>query len=174
MPPTTSLFLMPDAMIIIALHEMNIWESFCSSCRVLVPSIVAVESEFFHDADGWGLPIHLEDQVSREEASLLDMETLKSRFDQVLAERIHAGELEALTLFYNGSVTKDCLLCTSDRAVLYALVCLDLSNRAISLESALDKIGLRQTLEHQYTEDWFQDILREARIRRIQGTGLAF
>lgn len=172
--------LIPDAMVVIVLHELGIWDSFCQHVTVVVPSIIVHECQFYIDpAAGEREEIHLDEQVRAGKileatATFDQMAEFGARFDALMLSELHGGEVEALTLLLLDRVS-DCWLCTADRAAVKALVMVGLKERGISLEEALQVLGVHRPrrLEEQYTKVSFERWIREAAQDRIQGRGPA-
>ena len=170
--------LLPDAMVIIALHEFGLWADMCKRTDVIVPSVITHETRFFIDPYARErVEIDLRAQVTsgeiqEAEAESLDMMDFLSNFDSVVADELHPGELEALTLLYKGQLT-DCRFCSADQTAVKALVLAGLEQGGVSLEDALKEaqLGKGMRLPRQYRETCFQRWVREARIARIQGIG---
>jgi hypothetical protein len=172
--------LIPDAMVVICLHELGLWESFCRRVTVIVPSIVVHESVFYRDgATGKHARIDLEAQVlagdiQQESATLAEMDEFRRQFDAVMVENLHDGEIESLTLLSLGRVV-GCVLCSADRAAVKALALVGMKDKGISLERAFHELGMpgARRLEPQYSEERFAQWLAEALVDRMQGRGLA-
>jgi len=172
--------LIPDAMVIIRLHEMGLWEELCDQTAVVVPSTIVHESVFYVEPSSRErVEIELESQVLEGEISQVtataeDMAQFMTQFDAVMVENLHPGEVEALTLMHKGRVT-DALFCSADQAAVKALVLVGMNDRGISLEDALKATGLRGAgrVGEQYCRARFTQWVREAVLDRLQGRGLA-
>ncbi len=166
-------------MVVIHLHELGLWESFCRQVTVVVPSIVVHESRFYIDsATGERVTIDLEAQVlagdiQEASATLQEMAEFRRQFDVVMVENLHDGEIESLTLLSLGRVV-DCVLCSADRAAVKALALVGMKDKGISLERAFHQLGMPGAgrLESQYSEERFAQWVAEALVDRMQGRGL--
>ena len=147
-------FLLLDAGPIIKLFELGIWDNFIEKCGVTISRTVANEAKWasqeFED-----ICIDLESYGEQELIKIIDVDLaiIKNFYDgfnlQHKAE-IHGGERETLAFLCNSS--KDWRVCAADCAVFRVLGLLGKSDRGISLEEVLKKIGLQQKLEWEYTK----------------------
>jgi hypothetical protein len=166
-------------MVVIVLQELGLWESLCRHVTVVVPSIILHEVCFYTDrATGGRVHIDLTAQalagaIREESATGEEMDEFARQFDAVMVENLHAGEIEALTLLFKGKVA-DCRLCSADRAAVKALALVGMKNKGVSLEKALHELGVpgSRRLKPQYSQERFEEWLREASVDRIQGRGL--
>ena len=171
--------LIPDAVTIICLHELGLWEKLCACTRVVVPSVIVHQAQFYKDpVSGERVEINLEAQVlagqiSQEAVDVEETAEFMYHINAVMTESLHPGEIEALTLLFKNRVP-DCKFCSADQAAVKALVLVGMKDKGLSLEKVLEHTGLRRkSLKAQYSERRFQDWVRQAEIDRIQGTGLA-
>jgi hypothetical protein len=165
-------------MVVIRLHELGLWEDFCRQVTVVVPSIVVHESRFYVAPSGDRMNINLEAQVQAGQieeaaASIDEMDGFVRRFDAIMTENLHKGELEALVLLFSGQLA-NCWLCSADQAAVKALVLVGLKSKGISLERVLHHIGLPggRRLGEQYSQQRFEQWAEEAALDRMQGRGL--
>jgi hypothetical protein len=170
--------LIPDTMVVIRLHELGLWEDFCRQVTVVVPSIIVHESRFYIAPSGDRVDINLETQVEAGQvveaaASIDQMDGFMRRFDAIMTENLHKGEIEALVLLFSGQLP-DCWLCSADQAAVKALVLVGLKSKGISLEKMLHDMGLPggRRLGEQYSQQRFEQWAEEAALDRIQGRGL--
>ena len=172
--------LIPDAMVIIRLHELGLWERLCERTTVIVPSTIVHESRFYIDPDTGGrIEIDLEAQlvagrITQEAADADEVEAFMRQFDPVMIENLHEGEVEALTLLFQGRAA-DSKLCSADQAAVKALVLVGMKQKGISLEHVLRETGLPGAgrIGVQYSAACFAQWVREAALDRLQGRGLA-
>jgi hypothetical protein len=172
--------LIPDAGAVIQLHKLGLWDKVCSRIGIIVPSIIAHQEVIYYiDPDTEDL-INIDLQVDVAEgritevaASLADMEEFLDQFDSVVKADLHEGEVEALTLLWKQQV-QDCSFCAGDEIAVKALVLLKMSDKGISLEKALQQIGLTTSrLDPQFRDECFQQWVEEAKLQRVYGQGLA-
>jgi|GEM_PF-6759019 hypothetical protein len=68
---------------------------------------------------------------------------------------IDPGEREALALLKNPNF-KNFYFCTGDALAVKLLSILGITDRGISVEKLLDKIGITKKLDKHFKEKWFQ------------------
>jgi len=171
---------MPDADIIINLHAAGLWQAVATSYRIVVPSIIAHEAQFYRDEQDQRHDIDLQSQVVAGEvdelsASPAELAALQNRFTSDRLEGLHAGEQEALALVLSGAFAEG-RVCSGDRAAIQALAALGFGDRGVSLERALQAIGQTLSLtgrrSPQLTQAYFDAAVAEGQRQRITGDGL--
>ena len=93
-------------------------------------------------------------------------------FDPLFAESIDAGEQEALALMLANRCPEH-MFCSGDGRPLQALAMLNMSDRGVSLEELLRRLGRNQKLDEHYTKAFRERQLAEGQRRRIQCDGLS-
>lgn len=169
---TKPTLLLLDAMVIIDAHHWGVWDKLVKRVQLVLPATIAGEAQFYKDKDGIRREIKLKKLIDN---GVIDVKTISaaavnkttSKFDTVFAEGIHAGEKEALALI-DHDITGECLFCSTDFAALKALAMLGYSDRGISLEKALDQLGLRQNLPERGREEFFRAAITEGATIFIQ------
>ena len=142
-----------------------------------VPSIVARQEAFFYSRDDHAVPkpIDLPTLIQRGKivelaATAPQIVAVTQVFDRVFLEGLHDGEKEALALLHGGQCSLE--FCTGDKMAIQALAMMDRAADGISLEAALSRVGLTQTLQPHFTEEYFKRHLQAGTERRIRGEGL--
>jgi len=166
-----------DAVVIIKVHELGIWDELVERAQIVVPATVVKDEAFYFDT-GQGsrrYPINLGNHINsgkiiEEAASMEELKNLQDDFDEITLQGLDPGEYEALAIIKSGRLG-EVLFCTSDKAAIRALALMGCSQHGISLEELLKKIGLQKPLEHQYTKDFFEEHLSRGQQDRIMGIG---
>jgi len=166
-----------DANVIIEAHELNVWHSLVASFELTVPSVVAREEAKYFVIAGQHNPINLSSSIERNEITELEADAselaeLMRQFDPLFSESIDAGEQEALALMLAGRCP-DHSFCSADARPVQALAMLDMSDRGISLEELLRRIGQSKKLDDHFASAFLERQIKEGQRRRIQGDGLS-
>ena len=164
-------------MVVSELHAQGIWARFVRTAEVVLPAIVADEAHCYTAEDGTVRPTHIDDDIAAERVTVLDCDTeelqsILRRFDKVLQERLHLGEIQALVLLVKWEGDPP-LFCTADFKAIEATCLLGLAERLVSMETMLSSVGLPRQLKTQYREATFKRLVQRAASARIQGRGLA-
>jgi hypothetical protein len=171
--------ILPDASIVIFLHESNLWETFCRKTAVVVPSIIFDECKYYRDLEtGESIPIPMSlyqstGIINVPEASADDMIRFLAQFTSETRDALHPGEAEALSLMHAG-LLPDTRLCCSDEVAVRALVLSGMRERGVSLAATLRGLHITPTVnipEH-LTDKVFSEWLERYQTWRIQGRGL--
>jgi hypothetical protein len=155
-----------DANVVIDAHKENYWSSLIHGHRIHLPAIVIRdEIQYFNSGNNIKKGIQLTPLLKKGlifelEASLEDDKYLQSLVKPEFLCAFDPGEREALALLKNNKY-KDFFFCTADRAAVKGLGILSLSEKGISVEKLLAKIGITKPLKNHFTEDWFQKQLRQ-------------
>jgi len=172
-------YLMPDAMTVIHLHEIRLWVQVCGRIGIVVPSIIVHREAYYYvdpetdEYRNFDLLMEVaEKRITQRAAPVADMSEFLDHFDSSVRPDLHEGELEALTLLWKG-VVQDCRLCSADRTAVTALVLMGMKELGMSLETALQQIGLSSNrIKPQFSEERFQQWVTAAEQRRMLGQGL--
>ncbi len=176
--PTRPKFFLLDAGPLIELHRLGIWERVVGRAELVIPSIVVErEAEFWDSEDGERKPIRLEPliasgvirKVEVDAAQVLETAAL---YDASIADSIHAGELEALTILRCWEGAERPSFCTGDRLATIALCLLGFSSLAVSLEELLERVGLTARPRPQFCRDKMRRWVEEGVQRWITREGL--
>lgn len=171
--------LLLDANVIIAAHELGIWDLLVGRYRILVPSVVVRTEVLFYSTGSRGcgrIPIHLSEQVRAlriEEltATATELARVYSGFDLSFVGGLHAGEAEGLALFLAGRV-REAAFCSGDRLAIQALAMLGFAQQCVSLEVLIGRKKHDGILESQFTEGFLSRNLSIGKDNRITGMGL--
>jgi len=91
--------LLPDAMTVIHLHEIDLWDGLCSRTEIIVPS---TSTEWRINID---LPAQIQaGKITEVAASLADIQDFLAQLDSVTRESLHDGEIEALAFLFKNQV----------------------------------------------------------------------
>lgn len=166
-----------DADVLIHLAERELLESFIKQNTVLVSSIpLNSEALYYETPSGDHVPIEAtvlkELGVGEVSASTEELKGVYEQFDNVMGPALDAGEVEGLAVLRKDDQS-GLIYCTADVACIRAIALLELSERSISLEAALETCGMRQRdIDWQYSERKFKRHLQEGFAMRLQGQGL--
>jgi len=166
-----------DANIVIEAHALKIWTELKDRYELILPSIVVInEAKYFYSAKRRSKSIRLGEQITRGEVRQLtataeEYAQLYEKFDSVFRDTLDPGETEALALL-QANRASEAFFCTSDAPAIKALAMLGLSNRGISMEMLMSKIGLAKKLKKWFTEDFFKTNIKHGQIARVTGEGL--
>lgn len=161
--------LLLDANVVITLHELGLWNMILDLCDIhLAGSIIEDEVLYYRDAQGDEQPIDLQvdiaaGRLTRFDVDVSDVRAFKSRFRPGYFESLHPGESESLTYLVN--CKEELSICSGDKIVYRVLGSLYLSDRGISLEEVLQRIGHAHAVEDQYSkrqrEHWSREGFRD-------------
>lgn len=171
--------LLPDANVIIKAYQLNVWENLLSRISITVPSIIAYDEALFYSKglDKIPDPINLRLLSESNRLKIIgatsdEIQSVLSRFDRVVCEQLHDGEIEALALLYCRPDFNH-HICTSDSTAIKALALLDLSQWAISFEECLTTHGLKKPLDKQFTKSFLKENLKMGQTMRIMERGIS-
>ena len=176
--PTKPKLLLLDADIVIGAHQYGVWESLLDAADIAVAETVARTEAQFYSKEAAGIPVEInlprlieEGRVTELSASLEDIASISSIFDGNNRVELHPGEMESLALLYSNNADGR-LFCTADAVAIQAAAMLGMSEQAIALEKVLTNTGLQHSLSHQYTDEYFQRLIRKGQERRMMGEGV--
>jgi len=166
-----------DANIVIEVHELNVWQPLITSFDVAVPSVVVRQEAKYFVVRGQHNSIKLSSYIAQGEitelqAGIAEIADLMDQFDPLFSESIDPGEQEALALML-ANRCPDHRFCSADARPLQALAMLDMSDRGVSLEELLKRMGRSQKLEDHFTQAYLDRQIKEGQRRRIQCDGLS-
>ncbi len=155
-----------DANVVIDAHRENYWNPLIQGHKIHLPATVVREEVQYFDAGknnkkGIQLKSLIDNGLIFEIAATLDDEKHLQRLVKPhFLQSFDPGEREALALLITNRY-KDFLFCTGDRAAIKGLGVLGLSNRGISVEKLLEKIGIKKNLKNHFTENWLRQQLTQ-------------
>jgi hypothetical protein len=166
-----------DANVIIEAYELGVWQALIVSFTLTVPSVVARHEAKYFVVRGKYNPIDLSSLVTQGKIKVLEADVpeiadLMSQFDPLFSESIDPGEQEALALML-ANRCPDHRFCSADARPVQALAMLDMSDRGVSFEELLKRIGRAQKLDDHFTQAFLERQIKEGQRRRIQGDGLS-
>ncbi len=168
-------FLLLDAGPIIKLFELGIWEQFIKACDVTITRTVA-ENEVVFASKGDDkeyidlMPYEKQGLIKIVDVEPFAVKNFYDKFDLPYQDIIDPGENETLAFLCASS--ENWRVCAADHAVFRVLGLLDKSVQGISLEEALQDIGLSRQLERQYTKKFREKYTHLGQLDSIQGRGV--
>jgi len=158
---------LPDASVIIAAYELDVWNALLQETDVAVTSIIAHDEAQFFDSKIDAVPASInltalinQGVIPEISASVSDIERVRTVFDKELNLDLHDGEVEAIAIIY-ADESDSFLFCTSDKVAIRVLAMLGLSDNGISFEEVLESIGLRKSLPPEYRKEYFERYTRD-------------
>lgn len=166
-----------DANVIIEAYEFGVWGTLVISFQLAIPSVVARHEAKYFDYAGQRSQIDLSSSVNQGKIKVLEADAteiadLMDQFDPLFSESIDPGEQEALALMLANRCPEHSF-CSADARPLQALAMLGMSDRGISFEDLLRRIGQNQSLDAHFTKALLERQIKEGQRRRIQGDGLS-
>ncbi|MFZ5981146.1 MAG: hypothetical protein ACOYVF_10990 [Candidatus Zixiibacteriota bacterium] len=163
--------IIPDADVIIYLHELNIWSDFIQKYDVYIAHQVYVEAHQYKISDDTThklFSINLDESISNDRIisldakKIIDIKILLKSYNHAIDE----GEEETLAIaLYD---IPELNVCLRDAAAIKAAVYVGLKSRCISIERAIAQIGLNKQLTKASTDKRFHEIIKAAEIEKIQ------
>lgn len=154
------------------------WESLLDVADIAVAETVAKTEAQFYSKEVAGIPVEInlprlieEGRVTELSASLEDIVSISSIFEGNDRVELHPGEMESLALIHSNNADGR-LFCTADAVAIQALAMLGLSEQGTALETVLTSTGLQRSLSSQYTDEYFQRLIRKGQERRMMGEGV--
>lgn len=103
-----NLYALLDAMIIIEAHRRGVWASLVQRIRLVVPSIVVQEAQFYVDLETeQSVAINLQSAITAGQLEVVSatpaqIADIRNKLDDLFLQTIHGGETEALALLFAG------------------------------------------------------------------------
>jgi hypothetical protein len=176
---TKPLLVLLDADVIIELHRVGAWNALLQRYRIGVFEIIARrEVMFWKNERGERVDIELNEYektglIQIHSASIPDLQGTLQAFSADMRDRLHSGEIEAISVLRRLCSCQEALFCTGDRKACEAVVLLGLSENGISLERLLSRAGLKKPIRMHFTESRFKKIQETASVQRITGEDLS-
>lgn len=167
--------LLPDADVIIGLHELGYWNQVVNSNKIYISSIVVGEVTHFWDSDGNKIEIDLSSQVSNGkviqiEGSLQVQAEIVQKLKPAKLNGLDPGELESIAIIYEDKV-EELKFCVRERPAIKAVAFLDLSDKAISVERVLRNFNIikqNHYLPPINSQNRFEDIICDGKFLQIE------
>lgn len=165
-----------DANLVIRLHEIGLWTTVIERYEVRLGRTVVEESMYFEKEDQREV-VDLSNDIDTSKITVFDVGTNDSKrflakFDRTYAEKLDAGELESLV--YLDQSGEQLWLASGDAIVYKVLGLLSRTDQGISLEEALQRVGLgvanlpwscKKAFREKYTAEGQQDFIRGRGLR---------
>ena len=160
--------LLPDADVVIGLHELNLWNKVLNCCQIYLASTVIQEVQHYWNSAGERILIDLAPHITSGKIIVLDgspeiQAEILNKLIKSNLDGLHAGELESIAIIYTKDII-DLQFCIKERAAIKAVAFLNLKESSISVEQALRDInvlGKKQVLLPVYSKKRFDNILLE-------------
>jgi len=170
-------FFLLDAMVVSELHAQGIWARFVRTAEIVLPTIIADEAHCYTAEDRTVHSTHIDRDIAEGRIAVLDcdvedLQATMNKFDKVLQERLHPGEVQAITLLLKWENDPPAF-CTADFKAIEATCLLGLAGYLVPMERMLASLGLSRPVKTQYSEATFKRLMDRAASSRIQGRGLA-
>ena len=188
-------------MVIVAAMRLQRWVPICRAFNVIVPAIIAGETQFFDDHEGQRVYVDLRaaptagrhrftvrssaaaatavpDPVANGEFTLWQAsgpEFLKTRdlLHPELSARVDAGEQEAVTYLRLAADPDTILFATADAGAILATVAFGFSACPVSLEAVLKSCGQKVALSEEFCDSHVKECVRLGQQRVVTGRALA-
>ena len=154
MPKRFNLLLL-DANVVIELFRQDIWERVIEQCDVYLSRTVAEQEALFYEPEDAEkqyfdvLPYAEAGRITVFDVTPSQVSKFRDRFDPSYAAKLDAGETESL--IYLLGATDDALICSADGIVYRVLANMLQSDRGVSLEEVLDRLGLSRSFDYRFT-----------------------
>jgi hypothetical protein len=162
-----------DADVVIELFRLGIWDRLLGAVPVSLASTVVDEAGHYYDPDtGAKRIIDLQPYISDGRVTVEngDVAEIVRIRDACKLLELHIGELESMAVV----ASADCHFCTADRAAAKAMVLLDLSEKALSLEGLLKRHGVqpkRKPRPH-FSQAQMKSWLKEGGVLKVESAKL--
>lgn len=165
----TSCLIIPDADVIIHLHELEYWKTIVGALNVAITGTVSDEVMYYHpngDQSNEKLPIVLREYESRKQISIIGLNASQlSVLDPVRVKHpqiaLHSGEEEMLA--HAMITTDDIKLCLKERAAIKLATYADLRDKIVSVEDVLRMASIKyKPLSNGLTSNRFSIVVQEA------------
>lgn len=168
--------LLLDANVVIALHELGVWEQTVDRCEVLLPDAVAQEVKYYSTGERQAR-IELESafhsgSMRAVSVTLERLEEFRRRFRPTFLERLDPGEAEALA--YLTLEEPEASISSADKIVWRTLGVLGMGEQGISLEEILERIGLGRQVDRPFSKAYRLQWTKHGFEEGMQGEGIPF
>lgn len=172
-----------DADVVIDLHSLGVWDRFVDSYHVHLAQTVVEEAGFYpkskmrfssspDDVYVANENIDLSEDIKSERITVLDLDAkdmipLQNEAEKMgVREAIHSGEEETLAAVYHTHT--QLTACLIDEGAIRCAVMVDLADKCISVEKALQQCGLGRNVSDRLSDSRFQRIVKHAEQERVQ------
>jgi hypothetical protein len=166
-----------DANVIIEAFRVGVWDRLVGKVEVIIARSVFEDESVHWFVQGTGERKYIdlgrffkEGKVRIVDGPVSTYSSVRRQVPRTLI--LHAGELESIAWLMEND--EPVSFCTADRAATRALVFLDLTEKAVSLEGLLREHGVsrptKDTLRSQYLDRTLQNWLHSARIEKLQAS----
>lgn len=166
--------LLLDAGAVIGAFACGGWTRLCNAYEIVIPRLVVNESIYFRDAEGRTIAIDLSPYIESGSIDIYDADVIefaltKEILHPFIRDRLHHGELEALTYLRLREEKPDIGFVSADGAAIQATHAFDAADCALSLEVALERCGITKNLEWRYSAEFVKKHLAEGAKLLVMG-----
>jgi|GEM_PF-1521403 len=166
--------LLLDAGAVIGAFACGGWEALCDAYHIVVPATVIGEARYYLDPGGNQQTIDLEPYIASGrievyEASAVELALTISTLHPTIRDRIHAGELEALTYLRLQVDKEGIAFISTDGVAIQVTHAFDAADCALSLDAVLRKCGITKELHHMYCDAFVAKHRQQGEILFLQG-----
>ena len=168
-----------DAVIVIGLHELDLWDKLIEVCDITLTRTVA-DDEVVHWYDNSGERIYIDvdkfqgdiksGRIKCVDVPLAQIEAFRQRFSGDYLDRLDEGEAESLAFMLGSS--DNWRISSADSIVFKVLGRLALGEQGISLEEILTKVGLSRYVEWKYSKAFRDKYTKYGENDDVTGSGL--
>jgi hypothetical protein len=141
-----------DTGVIIESFRIKIWDSLVSHYNIVLSKTIIEEALYYYDDDGAKHYIDLSIYISSIQVidpSYSELQQFISKFNPSYCERMDPGELSLLCHLFTQS-SSELLICSGDGIVYKVLGIKRCSDKGISLEELLLKMGFSKPIKDQF------------------------
>lgn len=161
-----------DADVVIKAFELGIWDKLVAKTQVSLARTVYDEVGHYFDPDTLakkGIDLGPDSEAGRIQILDATIDTPVKLMERCRKHlELHGGELESIALVADAE--GEGYFCTADGNAIQAMVLLDLTEQATSLEALLARIGLSRSFDerNQFSQAKFDFWLRRGGILKVQ------
>jgi len=167
--------LLPDADVIIGLHELGYWDQVVKLAKIHVASSVIGEVKHYWKLEKQ-IPIDLSKMVA--DGKIIKLEGPPEKQSELLQQLrkynlhtcLNAGELESITIIYC-EVVPELKFCVRERPAMKVMACLDMREQAVSVEQVLRDCGIlkrKENIPGIYSQIRFERIFLEGTFIQVE------
>lgn len=166
--------LLPDADVVIGLHELELWEKVLKSYKIYMAGAVVKEvTHFWKGQEKVQIDLSqdiITGRIIELHASLEIQAEILKKLKESGFDGLQIGELESIALIYSPSI-EGLRFCVRERIAIQAIAYLGFKESAICVEEVLRSAQLIQktdTLPSVYSKKRFDAIILEGTFAQIQ------